>query len=53
MDVVQHAQTNKIDAEVAPEAELADGVDNEGRCTEQDLDDGNPECGARSVAATL
>ncbi len=47
-DVVQHARTNEVGAEEAPEAELEDGVDGEGRRMVHDLDDGDPECGADS-----
>ncbi len=36
-DVAQHARTNKVDAEEAPEAELEGGVDD-------DLDDGILRC---------
>ncbi len=42
------AQTNEVNAEKAPEAELEVGVDGEGKRTVHDLKDGEPECGADS-----
>ncbi len=37
---MQHAQTNEVNAEEAPEAELKGGVDDEARHTGYDLYDG-------------
>ncbi len=41
---MQHAQTNEVDAEETPEAELEGGVDDEARHTGYDLDDGILRC---------
>ncbi len=44
---------NEIDAEEAPEAELEYGVDDEGRCTLHDLEEGNPERVAIAMRLTI
>ncbi len=41
---MQHAQTNEVDAEEAPEAELEGGVGDKARHTGYDLDDGILRC---------
>ncbi len=51
-DVAQHARTNEVDAEEAPEAELEGEVDDEVRHTGYDLDDGILRCDG-DLQATL